>query len=288
MNKSPLLLFLTGLPRSGTTWAAQALAAATGGRIIHEPFNWRNHPARLPYHMLYRSAQADDPTLLNIIKRSMRPSWKQAYDWLRPNRPLVIKDVHICLASAYIEAHLRPRTIIIMRHPCAMAQSWHALKYEVPFRIETLLRQPDLVETYLHPFVSHLQNQNEFFAQVGAYWGASYFILQQIATHHPAWQWVTHEWLCIHSFERFQSLFERLNVALSPRHQIQLNQFLQSNNRPRKAGEGAYSTARSSEAEPDKWRHKLTDEQISAVLHGAAPFGLLEKFYPANKAHKQA
>ncbi|MBK9052240.1 MAG: hypothetical protein IPL78_15420 [Chloroflexi bacterium] len=249
MSKSPLLLFLTGLPRSGTTWAAQALAAATGGRIIHEPFNWRNYPARLPYHMLYRSAQADDPALLNIIKRSMRPSWKHAYDWLRPNRPLVLKDVHICLASEYIETHLRPRTIIIMRHPCAMAQSWHALKYEVPFRIETLLRQPDLVETYLHPFVSHLQDQDEYL--------------------------------------RFQSLFERLNVALSPRHQIHLNQFLQSNNRPRKASEGAYSTARSSEAEPDKWRHKLTGEQIAAVLHGAAPFGLLEKFYPANSSDKQ-
>ncbi len=283
----PLLLFVTGLPRSGTTWAAQAFAAAIGGRIIHEPFNWGKNPDRLPYHMLYRSAQAEDPMLLNIINNSMRFSWKHSYDWLRPNRPTVIKDVHICLASAFIDAHLQPKTVIISRHPCAMAHSWNTLEYKVGFRIETLLRQTDLVNIYLKPFVSHLRNQHDYFAQVGAYWGASYYILQQIASRYPAWQWVTHEWLCIHASEHIQSLFERLNIAISPRNHIHLSHFLESNNRPPKTGEGAYSTARSSEAEPNKWQQRLTDEQIAAVLHGASPFGVLDKLYHSDSPGAQ-
>ncbi len=286
MSKS-LLFFLTGLPRSGTTWVAQAFAAATGGRIIHEPFNWGYHPDRLPYHMLYRSAQAEDPALLDIIKRSLRHPWNHYHDWFRPNKPIVIKDVHICLASAFIDAHLRPRTVIIIRHPCAMAQSWHTLQYKVSFRIETLLRQSDLVDAYLQPFVSHLKNQHDYFAQVGAYWGASYYVLQQMASRYPAWQWVTHEWLCVNSSEHIHSLFERMNIAISPRNHIHLGIFLESNNRPPKTDEHAYSTARSSEAEPNKWRHKLTDEQIAAVLHGASPFGVLEKHYQSDSPSGQ-
>jgi hypothetical protein len=52
------VLFLTGIPRSGTTWAAQGIAALTRARYVHEPFNRVLYPERARYNMLYLPANS--------------------------------------------------------------------------------------------------------------------------------------------------------------------------------------------------------------------------------------
>ncbi|MGB0386159.1 MAG: hypothetical protein ACPGWR_15230 [Ardenticatenaceae bacterium] len=250
---------------------------AIKGKMVHEPFNWKRYPERVNYHMRYMPAGYNDNLFIEILHSSMKsrvPFW----DVLCSSRRRVIKDVHICLAIEYLWEQLNPLVIIIMRHPCAMANSWLALNLEPHSRIDLLLSQEMLCKTYLAPFATHLRSRNDYFFEIGAYWGASYFVLSQIAAQHQEWQWVTHESLCVNSFLSFQQLLSNLGVALTPTQLERLNRFLGKNNRQRTVSEGPYSLARVSAKEPEKWRRQLTQEQQQAILAGAEPFGMIEKF----------
>jgi len=268
-------ILLTGLPRAGTTWASRAIAAATGSRVAHEPFNWRRRPDRLPYHMKYLPSGSNDPSLIDILERASRP--RHTFPWSA--RPVVVKDVHICLALEIIWEELHPRVIILVRHPCALAHSWARLGYEVRFRLDLLLSQEKLMADHLNRFEAHLRQRGGFFFEVGAYWGAAYFVLARQSARHSEWQWATHESLCVDSFSRYQALLQRAGVELSRGGQAALRRFLEGHNRRRRGQEGPYSVSRLSAAEPDKWLQRLDPDQIRAVLSGAAPFGVLETWY---------
>lgn len=225
--------------------------------------------------------------MIQILKRSMQPRFLWFYRWLGKQR-IVVKDVHTCLALAYFAQTIHPHQIILLRHPCALASSWASLNLEVRFRIELLLKQPSLIEAYLEPFQVHLRQTDEYFFNVGAYWGASYWVMLAQARQHPEWQIVTHEWLCVNSASRFRQLLIDAGIDVDNPGQRSVEQFLNSNNRRRKDREGAHSTARLTTEEPDKWKYKLTSDQIEAVLAGAKPFGILERYYSeAQGTHKE-
>ena len=271
-------ILLTGLPRTGTTWASRAVAAATRSRVAHEPFNWKLHPDRVGYHMKYMLAGSKDVTLLELLHSAMKPKFP-FLSRFRRSRRVLIKDVHICLAIEYLWEQLRPLIIILVRHPCAMASSWSNLGLEARSRLDLLLAQRRLMQDHLAPFESHMNSEDDYFFEIGAYWGASYYVLSRLAEKHEDWQWVTHEALCVQSLTRFEQLLNDLGMELEGAGRSALCDFLDKHNRERKKKEGAYALARVSVNEPDKWRSALAAEQIRAVTKGAEPFGLLPKFY---------
>jgi hypothetical protein len=116
---------------------------------------------------------------------------------------------------------------------------------------------------------------------LGAYWGATYYLLKQISSAYPAWQCITHEILCRDPEVEFRALCNRLGLGNRVIGQEKdLHRFLSAHDRRRTADEGVHSVARPTALEPDKWRRKLRPEQIQAVLAGAEPFDLLAHFFP--------
>ena len=266
-------ILLTGLPRSGTTWASSTVATALRARLVHEPFNWKRFPDREPFHMQYRSATDQDDALVKILERSIR--WT-----IRPlfSPRVVIKDVHICLAAEYVEQALGAKIIIIARHPCGMALSWNALGLKADFRVNLLLSQPRLVERFLAPFADHMRGNADPFFQIGAYWGASYYILDALGQH-GRWHWITHEALC----QQPEAAYWQLLSSVVPESETAVRQRLQTalaaTNRPGSRQDGVLAINRVSQQEPDKWRSRLSAEQQTAVLAGAAPFQLVERLF---------
>jgi hypothetical protein len=272
-------IFVISIPRSGSTWASRAIASALCTHVINEPFNFIKHPGRQDYHMIYLPAGMHDEALQQHLRRILRHPVSLATA-LVGHRCQVVKDVHACLAVEQIGELTGSQFVFLIRHPCAVALSWASLNYEVDFRLERLLAQETLVEEHLTPFVSHMTGRREFFFQIGAFWGASYFVLNRISTRHPDWHWITHEELCIQSETRYQELIGRLGYQMNHLDRWYLRFFLNRHNRPRPQGERIYSVKRQSAGEPSKWRSQLTQAQTRAVLEGAAPFGLFERFYP--------
>ena len=126
------MLFLTGLPRSGTSWAANALTRALAAHLDFEPFNWKtkDDESLKRWHML----QLTEPTpeFDEIVARTADGE-----------RPHVVKDVHTCLAVERW-AVVHPKVVILVRHPCAVAASWGKLDYPIGWQTEILLSQPVL------------------------------------------------------------------------------------------------------------------------------------------------
>ena len=270
-------ILLTSLPRSGSTWASQAIAVATRSRLIHEPFNWKRYPEREKYHMLYLPAGSNQMDLIEIIKNESTPKIP-FIDRLMKDKNVVLKDVHLCLAVEYVWEQLEPDIIILIRHPCGMANSWMKLNFEVRFRLDLLLAQQNLMADHLSPFKNHLSLNRDKWFDIGAYWGASHFVLDQLSKAHCDWKWITHEELCVNSASSYELLLNNLGAKIDPRGQKRLLSFINHHNRSI-MGKKHYSVSRISANEPEKWRRHMTPEQIRSVLRGAEPFGIMQKYY---------
>ncbi len=275
-NRLEKLIFLTGLPRSGTTWAGRALSAATQSVLIEEPFNWEWHPDRISYHMQYLPAGTRDGGYIDILHQEIFPL-KRPRRCLRVllNRRVLIRDVLTPLAIEHVWEQLDPWMIIMVRHPCAVAYSWSKLNFEAGSRLEILLGQERLLEEYLSPFRPHMLSSTDYYFQIGAYWGATYSILRRIAANHPDWQWVTHEYLCDELGDGYQNVLRPMGLEFGETGR----RFLNENNRERQPGENPFTVARVTQQEPDKWKNQMTSAQISAVLAGVEPFGVWQVFY---------
>jgi hypothetical protein len=276
LRRGPLF-FVTGLPRSGTSWTALAITTALRGMLIYEPYNWEFYPERRPFEMRYLTTAADDKPFLNVLKREL-------YSLNRPKRTLqttfakavIVKDVHAGLATEYLSRHFRPNVVIVVRNPFAFAASWQRVNFSIDNRIDRLLTQPQLVADHLAPFVTHMRDSADSFFQLGAFWGAVYFVMHRLADQYPAWYWIRHETLCDHPEKQFDLLLAHFGQTQSEHGTA----FLKKHNRQPKADENAFSVVRVAEKQAMKWRSELTKAQVAAVRTGCAPFGLLDQLYP--------
>lgn len=307
-DASPRAILVAGAPRTGTTWVAQVLGRAEGAVLVSEPDNeWpdafalkakiglgrfpvlrQGDPAPSAYLELWRRALAgfEGTRARPVLRRAMgmeriqRDLWRALCDhrsprvapWLRalagsarpPSRRAdglpVVKSVHAPLAVAWIAARLGPRMVVVERHPLNVVASWLELGWGdcalssnpgVRRRLEDPLGLPELP-----PDHSPL---------AGVAWEIGLFTsaLRAAAQAHPEWSTVSHEALCRDPAAGFAGLYRQLGLGWTE----DVERFLEESNR---AGSG-YSTVRVAAEQPERWRRRLTSEQIReawSVLSG--------------------
>jgi len=278
-NNNPPYVFLLSVPRSGSTWASQAISSATRSLLVNEPFNWRRHPEREKFYMRYTTFDEEKDELIDILQRATQPLYWRLLRYFKPG-PIVVKDVHISLSVETIWQRLAPAIIILARHPCNLAASWSKLGLKVDFRLDLLLRQRVLMNDFLSPFESHLNNKRDYFFNIGALWGATYFILDKLMTSHPEWIFTTHESLCVDSEKRFLDLLHKMDISIDKAGKESLARFIRQHNQIERDQVHPYSIRRLSISEPNKWQSSLSDKEAISVSRGAEPFEIIEKFYP--------
>jgi hypothetical protein len=155
-----------------------------------------------------------------------------------------------------------------VRHPCAVAASWHRLRYDVDRHVGTLLAQPRLLDSLLKPFQNILGRADGFWQKMGVLWGAAYHVLLQQGENHPEWIVVQHEQLCRDAAHRFRQLFEALDLDWTGSTDRLLEVSTQTD------ADEPYLIHRVSEEEPDKWRRELSDAEAEQVLRFARPFDI--------------
>jgi len=269
-------IFVVGLPRSGTTWVASVLNTARSVKYFHEPLNCTNVPGAAKFCMRYLTPDHND---LEFVQRSRdafagRATEASVRGMLRgvyrryPRLPgrIIVKGVCSCMAVESIFESVSPRTVIVIRHPCAVAASWHRLRYDLDRHIATLLNQPYLLGSLLKPFQNILARAEGFWQKMGALWGAAYYVLLQQCGNHPEWIVVQHEQLCRDAEDHFRRLFDALDLAWTRTTDRLLEVSTKTGSTQ------PYLIHRVSEQEPDKWRSELSDEQAEQVLRFARPF----------------
>jgi Sulfotransferase family len=279
-TKTPILV--AGLPRTGTTWIASVLGATAGTTYFHEPFNYRNVKESAPFTMRYLRSDDDDPKFAAYCEKCFAGRQRHRavtlYQsiWRRrlplPAGRVLIKDVHTFLALAWIHRHFGPRIVVVLRHPLAVADSWFRMvegKGQELGIMARLLTQPALLDDYLRPFEGHLRAAaNDFWSCIAAYWAACTHVVLQQQQRYPEWIVVRHEDFFDDPKARFRDLCSRLDLPWTAASE----RYLRDSNA---ADSGKlYVPKRVIADERDKWRRKLTPEQVETVRRGVAPFDL--------------
>jgi hypothetical protein len=155
-------VLLAGHDRSGTTWIAEALTHRTF-RYIYEPF----HPGRVSATEMFTPRlylRPDDGNGTHaeaaraVLSGQVRSLWADKYNrTLLPKRRL-IKEVRSNLLLPWLSARFpQTRTVFILRHPCAVANSERKLSDAWHIDLSRFLSQPDLMKDYLEPFRSQME-----------------------------------------------------------------------------------------------------------------------------------
>lgn len=101
---------------------------------------------------------------------------------------------------------------------------------------------------------------------MGAFWGASYYVMLQQQQIYSEWIVIQHEALCQNPIEHYRELLNKLNLHWTTETDELLN------NSTTKESNDPYLPQRISIKEHSKWDKRLDPKQIKQVLQSVEPF----------------
>lgn len=183
------MIFLAGMGRSGTTWAADIINLDNQFRVLFEPF----HPLKVPEskqfeYIQYMHPENHNPTLINqarlILSGQVRTPWTDVGAKSIPdNLPILIKDIRCNLMLGWLKK-IAPefKFVLMIRHPLQVVDSWRKLGWGIesdgePRYLEIILSQQALLDD--HPILSEVAqtiNLEDFLERTVFLWGLNYYV----------------------------------------------------------------------------------------------------------------
>lgn len=276
-------ILLAGLPRSGTTWCARALAAAPGVTYVHEPDNWRNAPYAptathglghdrdvVPGHgarayerlwtIAFRGGWPQDrlARLATRVARSKRSVPRQlgiaaqtaiavaAARRTPPTEHVLVKTVHASRSVEWLAERFQPRVVIIWRNPVSVFASYKQFGWAAV-----------AAQQRGEPPAAADADPQTIAASLVGWIAARTRSLLEAAHRHPDWIVVRHEDLLTRRTEAFEDLVQRIGLTWTSA----IEDFITSSD---KAGQ-RFSTNRDAATVGESWRSRLTSDEIAAA-----------------------
>jgi sulfotransferase family protein len=253
-------IYVTGAPRSGTSFVGRILSWPLSVDLIFEPaepvvgmpgfdrpyvYLRPQGNGEQPYEQLleriftydftYRklAPAADDGWLTRLRKRTIG-SRGVPYLWLAKLNPFhrcaVIKDPDGCLLTEYLHARYHTKPVICIRHPTAFVASY--VQMRMPWDLPALAGQRTLIEDYFGGDASLFEvDPEDRVAGAATLWFALNYVLLEQCARHPDWIVVVHEELCEDPLATFRSLYQRLELPWSRRVENVIRRRTSRNNR---------------------------------------------------------
>lgn len=251
-------IFVTGAPRSGTTFVGSMLSAPLSVDYIHEPFNpdcglpsidqnflyLRDNDSRLArylpdiealfrYEAKIRTGYYPQDSLTKRAIKSVVGSRGPFYYRLARLNPFhstaVIKDPIGCLLSGFLQRRFGVQPVLMMRHPVTFIASVQRLGWKLT--LDPLLKQQELMDDYLAADESGLRSAGDDPIVVNAYlWRALYSVLLQQAGEGPNWLILRHEDLSSEPVDRFRELYGQLALPWSGKVERRVRRWTESKN----------------------------------------------------------
>lgn len=278
-GKSDPPIYLVGVARSGTTWIGSILSTAMGVKYFVEPFNPIKMPEARPYFNRYLRGGDRDEDFARYCGKAFagnlnQPHVNQALGGIYRKLPwwparVLVKDVHCFLSLEWIHHNITPNIVIVLRHPCGVADSRFRLwgEHQLSWN-EKIMAQPGVMNDYLQPFESTIDKAQGFWQRIGMFWGAFYYIMLEQQRRHPEWIVIQHEELCRDPIGQYRQLFEQLNIKWTAKTDYFLKASTTRNSKK------AFIPKRISEKEPDKWKNNLNPQQIEQIMEFVRPFNI--------------
>jgi hypothetical protein len=296
-------VIVAGFPRSGTSWLAKCLSFARGFTYYREPDNVDMVPeAEDRFRTLYLTGDYDDPAYRRLMTRALTGSLATRFTMREDPGPLInalgggrglriaqrfpllyfrkrhvlVKLVNANLNLAWFSANFpRARQVFVLRHPCGQFESWQRLGWQPD--PHSLLENHRLRGEHLEPFADLLRRADGFWERAGALWAATVYVVHRQTQAANGRLLAAYEWLCADPLSRFRDLYQRLDMTWTPGAE----RFIRASDTEKDPG--TYSMRRPTARQIDKWKARLSPQDVAACRRFVEPFGL--PYYPDFEPH---
>ena len=279
-------IYVTGVPRCGSSWVGQVLGSFSGVRYVYEPFNpkWSPSLAGILTHFEYldSASKVSSPLLSSAnfafsggqsMKQLFRSIYRGYFGAVLPGGPkVVVKDPTAPLIIDWLNHYYQVQPLIIFRHPCGFASSIAELGWELD--VNQILRQKKLMQVHLSEYRDILEeSRNNVWATRASIWCAIYTALVKQSKHHPNWLFHEYEAICLDPIVKFKEIAQQLSLqwTKTTENMIEL--------KSKKNSIDPGSTNRVSRLMPEIWKERLTSAEVDTILEVCDKFGLAD--YPA-------
>lgn len=274
--KAPVLL--AGDGRSGTTWVSSIINYKNNFRCIFEPFWSRKTPICYKFRLLqYLRPENKDTyffeTAEKVLYGRVRNKWIDQYNKKLFGKRILIKDIRTNLMLKWIHTNFpRVKIILLLRHPCAVANSKIKAGWATPNLDKLFVEQEELMADFLKPFRKEIERaQGDFEKRIFSWCIQNYVPLRQFnnADIHLAF----YENFCTNPRQEVKRLFCFLDEKFNDR--IFDSKIICTINRPSPL---AYkgSAIMSGDNLVSAWKKDIVQEQTCRAVRILKLFGLDE------------
>jgi|SRR5579859_1100286 len=284
-------ILVTGSHRSGTTWVGKTIAASPAVVYFREPFNLDRPPEErwvpVKYWYTYVSTE-NEQAYAGAIRRILdwrlnpyaplqaagaRPITARLRDRLRPiKRRLrgtraLLKDPIAIFSAPWLATRFNMRLVVMIRHPAAFASSVKLLNWKHPF--SDFLNQPLLMKDLLQPFEDeireYIETEHDVIDHAALLWKLIHYVIGKYVERHPDWIFVRHEDLSRDPLNRFQAIFDNLDLEFSP----SVADYIRAQSLLPDTGDQSrldpFTLKRNSLANISNWKTRLTPGEIERI-----------------------
>ena len=276
-------IVLIGHGRSGTTWLGKTLGRCPEALAYHEPCNpgWWSQ-STFDVWFRYVPVDGSDAYFERALDGAFRGLLSPGASWMdriarryAPGYRVLVKEVASVMCLEWIAQRYRPKTCVIVRHPCAVALSEFRQGTPIDAPIPALLKQPRLMDEHLAPYAAVLERARQPFEVYGAVWGARNRVVANAMSRHPEFIVVDYDEICADPAVRIQQLAQTLGLSWDD----VASTFLGETSTRFVAG--AREIHRITKDQPGKWKRELTPEQLDQIRRFVEPFEL--PFYSSSE-----
>jgi hypothetical protein len=290
--RKPILV--TGIHRSGTTWAGKMLSVGGGVVYISEPLNVWHRPgvfaAPVDCWYTYICDDNQDEYLTSFKQllrleyhtsneirslRSLKDTGRFLRDWSafssgrRHRDRILIKDPFAVFSVPWFKDRLDFQVVITVRHPAAVISSLKRLNWAFDFN--HLLSQSLLMRDHLGPFqedmLAIIDDQADIIDQASLLWRMIYFVVSQYQSQFKSLQVVRHEDLSLDPLQAYGMLYDQLGLVFTPRATKAITNSSKTGNPQERRKSAVHATQLDSRANLNNWKARLSPQEIERIHH---------------------
>jgi hypothetical protein len=276
-------IFLTGAPRSGTTWVYEIFTALLNSSFgMWEPLNPRNYKILKRFDQPlrpYLNPAMKDQDLYHFFEALLKGQLYQTstmenfnlqrfFQVARSSDPLIIKSVRGNRVLPWITENFPLKNAyLLLRHPCAVISSqlkhgsWDYVKREKNLKHPKIVREMlDNLPEIKEMLYQELRPEEK----LAITWGFDYYVPLKYSRDNN-FHLIFYEDLVRNGTEALEPILEKFGVSPS---NVDLNAVLNKKSRTTKDDETDKVNQLS------KWKYDLSEEQIERILKIVNYFGL--------------
>jgi hypothetical protein len=177
----------------------------------------------------------------------------------------LIKDPIALTAAEWIHKQWESKNVVLIRHPAAFVSSLLRLNWR--FNFENFIKQPDLINRFLKPYESDINNPSkDFISEASLIWLCTTKIIIEYQKMYPNWIYIRHEDLSYNPIKEFELIFEKLELPYTSK----VKRFIQAtsdHSNPTEVSNTAkvHQLQRNSRENIKNWKKRLTNKEIDKI-----------------------